>query len=897
MRPRFLLLLTSVLFGSYAQAQLVVDGTLTPAQLVQNVLLGGGVTISNVTFNGGTPDNLEAQAASFQAPVGSNLELVSGVILSTGYAATDTDNFQTGADGVVDDFASGSLFGISDSDLEALSGQTISDAAILEFDFIPTGDSLQFRYVFGSEEYPSFTCSNFNDAFGFFLSGPGLSGPFSNGAVNIALVPGTNVPVSINTLNSGVSSTGDDTDCAAADPNWQDNSIYFVDNGAQTGSIVTYDGFTTVLTAFALVQCGELYHIKLAIGDGFDEGYDSGVFLEAGSFTSSGQVVPELVSGVGIIGNTMMEDCVPVELIFTRQGDLSAAEMVDITVSGTATPGEDYSPALPTQLDFAAGDSTVSVVLTVPSDPDGPETLIVTISQLIVCANASVETVFEFNIDSPSPLEATGSDIDAVCGDVNELAPVITGGVGQYEFLWSTGETTPTITVSPEVTTSYDFTVTDACGVEPFYGTLTVTLPVYLPLEIEVSPDVAIPCLDSDVISVVDVSGGNGVYGYTWTQAGTVVGSNADLTVDAGPPLWYLVTVSEGCGSSVQDSVQVTTVPLDPIVVTTTENVTVICPGDSTVLEVLGVEGGNGVYTYAWSNGQGPLLSTATSLEVGVPVDATYTVTVEDQCGTVGSAQVSTLLPQYAPFQVSANADHTICFGDSTSAQVTVTGGSGYYFIDWVDRGWTDPFLKVIPTEETTYVVNVTDRCGQVISDEVTVFVEAVYIDITVTNRGQDDWYLQAATVPIALTHVWDMGDGTVYRNDEVLHSYMTVDQDFWATLRITTDNGCVGVDSVLLEPPAHIYFPNAFTPDGDGLNEGFGPVGHDIDDFEMTIFNRWGEVVFTTTSTDKPWYGDVNGGDQATSGVYVYKYRAAGHYFPSTEGYGHVTLLKGAQD
>jgi hypothetical protein len=74
----------------------------------------------------------------------------------------------------------------------------------LEFDFVPTGDSLQFRYVFGSEEYTSYTCADYNDAFGFFLSGPGIAGPFSNGAaINIALVPGTTVPVSISTLNGG----------------------------------------------------------------------------------------------------------------------------------------------------------------------------------------------------------------------------------------------------------------------------------------------------------------------------------------------------------------------------------------------------------------------------------------------------------------------------------------------------------------------------------------------------------------------------------------------------------------------------------------------------------------------------------------------------------------------
>ena len=179
------------MIGGQASAQLVVNATLTPQQLIQDVLLGGGVTASNITFNGAPATNLNIQAASFTGPAGSNLGLLSGVILSTGRAATNTAAFEVGADGDVNNFASSSITGAySDADLVTLSGQSIDDAAVLEFDFVPIGDSIKFRYVFGSEEYPSFTCSNYNDAFGFFVSGPGISGPFAGGAMNIALVPG-----------------------------------------------------------------------------------------------------------------------------------------------------------------------------------------------------------------------------------------------------------------------------------------------------------------------------------------------------------------------------------------------------------------------------------------------------------------------------------------------------------------------------------------------------------------------------------------------------------------------------------------------------------------------------------------------------------------------------------
>ncbi|MGV3638388.1 MAG: choice-of-anchor L domain-containing protein [Flavobacteriales bacterium] len=883
--------------ATVGRGQLVVDASFTPEQLVQNVLLGGGVSISNITFNGVPLAPVSEQIGSFTAPAGSNLGLLAGLIMSTGQVQSDPDNFEFGANGDVTDFASSTLAGASDPDLEDLSGQAINDAAILEFDFVPTGDSLKFRYVFGSEEYPSFTCSDYNDAFGFFLSGPGIAGPFSNGAINIALVPGTNIPVSINTLNSGESSGGDETDCEAADPNWQSNSVYFVDNAAQSGTIVTYDGFTTVLTAFALVQCGESYHIKLAIGDGFDQSYDSGVFLEAGSFTSTGQVIPTLTPGPGIVGNTINEGCAPVELTFVRQGDVTLAESVQMVIGGTATPDVDYSPALPTQLDFAAEDSTVTFILDVPLDADGPEELVITITQLVACANTNVETEFVFGITSPEPLNAEGSDVDALCGDVNVLAPIITGGVGEYQFLWSTGETTPSIVVSPEVTTAYDFTVTDGCSVEPFYGTLIVSLPVYEPLQIEVSPATLVPCLETEQIGVISTTGGNGSYTYAWTALDAVAGVTPTITVPSPTtPLWYQVVVTEGCGDSVVDSVLVSMAPLDPIVITTTGDVTVQCPGDTVLVAIASITGGNGVYTYQWTDQLGNTVGSDDRIEVGVPTDMLYTIEAADQCGTEGAAQVWTRLPIYDPFQVSVTPDQLICLGDSAVLEVTVAGGSGQFFINWVEQESTDPVMVVQPEEETTYMVSVTDQCGEELFKDVTVAVEDVYLLITTENLGQDDWHLRAATLPQALTHVWDMGDGSRYREEHVYHSYVDL-EEHWVNLRVTTPNGCTATDSVLLKPPAHVYFPNAFSPDGDGNNDAFGPVGHDIDEFEMTVFDRWGAEVFTTTSMDDLWTGTVNGGTMATTGVYVYKYRVAGLYMPSTEGIGHVTLLKGTQD
>lgn len=877
-RPLALGLFSLSIAGSYGQ--LTVSTALTPAQLVQDVLLGGGVVVSNITYNGvPSPATPQAGSGSYTAVEGT-FAITEGVILGSCLASSVagpepgiiSDNLGTG----------------SDPDLEQIilsidPFSSSNDRSVLEFDFIPTGDSLMFNYVFASEEYPGFNCSpNFNDIFGFFLSGPGISGPFSNNAMNIALVPNTILPVSIANIHGP-----EGFNCPP------ENEEYYVHNAG--GNYVVFGGHTVVLTAFANVICGETYHIKLAICDAGDSGYDSAVFLQAGSFTSSGNVIPAVTDGMGVAPDgTLMEGCGPYEFTFNRLGDAADELFVDMVVGGTATPGVDYAPAFPAQLYFPIGVEAITHVIDIPLDPDGPETIVLNITSVVECSGQEVETVFTFHIDSAEPISVTLPDISGDCGQTHVLAPVVTGGVGQYEYLWNTGDVTPTISVTPGATTTYSVEVSDVCGADPVTVEATIDVPVYPPVEIAVSPATEINCLSNGPISVTSASGGNGTYTYAWTVAGQPVGNTATIYVPAGPPTWYVASVTDACGTSVQDSVLVSTVPLPPISITFEPYELVVCPGDLTVLQSAAITGGNGVYSLVWTNELGQQVGTGTMIQVPVNGDHTYTLTVNDQCQTVGSAQVQVYLPIYPPFTLQMVPDKTICAGDSLMLHALVNGGSGLYHIEWTTLEHTDPWIQVQPAEETTYPVLITDQCGEQLTGSTTVDVEYITMGIVVTNKGQDDWYLQASTLPLANTWQWDMGDGSRYRSKEVYHSYNDL-EDHWVTLTITTHTGCTGVDSVLLEAPAHIYFPSAFSPDGDGINDTFGPVGHSIDEFEMTIFNRQGEVVFHSLDMTMQWDGRVNGKEQLT-GVYVYKYRANGHYFPAVEGYGHVTLVAGSQ-
>ena len=170
--------------------------------------------------------------------------------------------------------------------------------------------------------------------------------------------------------------------------------------------------------------------------------------------------------------------------------------------------------------------------------------------------------------------------------------------------------------------------------------------------------------------------------------------------------------------------------------------------------------------------------------------------------------------------------------------------------------------------------------------------VEHPWVEIQAETTGQDDWRLRALSSPGTVSWLWDLGDGTRARGEQLAHSYLDLDEH-WVHLAIATANGCTAVDSMLLEPPAHLYFPNAFTPDGDGHNDKFGPIGHSIDQFELMVFDRWGEQIFQSDDANVLWDGTVDG-EIAATGVYVYRYKATGHHFPTVEGFGHVTLLAG---
>ena len=279
----FSFLLASI--STFEAQSIVVSNTQTPIQLVNEVLLGLGVNAFNVTING-NPLTAESPVSnvSYFSNTNSLFPFDSGILLTTGNGIGAVGPNNSGSN--TDNTPSTPNVG-SDPHLLAIANGNVTNGVVLEFDFIPSGDTVSFNYIFGSDEYPEFSPSSFNDAFGLFLWGPGINGPYAlagypSGGANIAVIPG-NIPVTINNV-------GDETNTAYYVFNESPNSTY--------GDAIQYDGTTVQLAASASVSCNETYHIKLAISNVFDQSYDSGVFLQAGSFVSDAvDVTVATVSG------------------------------------------------------------------------------------------------------------------------------------------------------------------------------------------------------------------------------------------------------------------------------------------------------------------------------------------------------------------------------------------------------------------------------------------------------------------------------------------------------------------------------------------------------------------------------------------------------------------------
>lgn len=759
--PAFLLG-AAVLQQSHAQLSVAPQ---PDVQALAAAISGPGVTISNPAIN------CHVEGFGEFTYSGTQLGLSEGVILTTGRR-----------DNAVGPNNSGSLaFNAARPGspiLNIVTGRTTFDQCKLEFDVIPAGDSLKFNFSFGSEEYNEWVGSQFNDVFGFFISGPGITGdPGIGSDHNIALIPGSSQPVTINNVNNG------------------SNSQYYHDNTG--GSHVQYDGFTQNLSAVSAVQPCQSYHLKLIVADATDNDYDSGVLIER---VQSNPVTIEGFTQSG--GPDLIEGCNNGWVRFTRSNVSAQPLALTYFLQGTATNGADYqaiapvNPALPKSITIPANAAYVDRPFTTVVDalPEPTESI-----RLILgnpnCPAMALDTV-------------TMSLVDTLISSVTPVFPGICLGssvqfntTGGTSWAWSpatglSATNIPNPIATPTTTTNYQVVISDAQGCS---RTIRRTVRVSNMALSATVTDVLCNGGTNGAINLT-VAGGLAPFSYAWTGPGGFTAATQDIT--NRPAGTYTVNVTDAaCTRSQSFTIgqpNVLNVSLAPTVLAFGNNIA--CNGASTGLIDGTITGGTSPFSVSWS---GPGGFTSTNIDINGLAAGNYSVTVTDFQGCVRTAGVT--LTQSAVLNASITTfSNVTCNGaNNGSATVTRSGGTPPYTYSWntspVQTGQTATNLP-----PGTYTVTVTDAygCTRTASRTITqpasaissVLVSQTNVLCRNANTGAASVSASGGTTPY--TYSWN--------TSPVQNSASATNMPAGTfTCTITDANGCQTTRSVTITQPA----------------------------------------------------------------------------------------------
>ncbi len=826
--------------------------------LVRNIFVRGGCNnISNIRAIGPNA------GIGFFENGGHIIGLERGIVFATGPIA-----HASGPNTVTDRSGNFNYTG-GDPDLNILAGVNVRDRVGFEFDFVPLDSFVTFRYVFASEEYCEFVGSVYNDVFGFFISGPGISGPFADNAQNIALIPGSNSFVSINSVNH------------------QTNAAWFVRNELPADALqcgipsvnsphlpfIQYDGFTRPLTAtLQLIPC-QTYRLRLLVADVGDNFYDSAVFLEAESFNIGGAVQ---ITGFSRANSDAIayEGCGDAYLEFRRVDtrNLSNPIMVHFVASAamsTAVEGQDFAP-LPRSITIPAGQVSVNLPIVVFNDG-----LLEPIEQLVIELDIPCscyrDTAILYLADPP-PVLVSASDA-AVCNQSPAtLLATAQGGRAPFTFQWSSGSTGASVTVLPAQRTQYAVTVTDACGSQ---ATDTATVEITAPPQALLAG--AAQVCEGDTARFAVTFTGEPPWQLAWSVNGVVQAPVQGL--NASP--YFLPATQEGQYQLVQfrdawcNGIPEGSAELRLMRIRIAEEITpVTCFGEHTGAIRVTLQGDNPPLIHQWAHAPGAGLHLQ-GLAAGI-----YTLQVTDSRGCRKSAALAVTSPPplAAPrFTCDDLRRPAFAFGAS--------GGTPPYRYGIGEQADSDANLFNQLAPGRTYPLLIQDAAGCTLrQDWLAPSRSARLFELPAATRarlGQVLTLQPRLLVPESLiaSVEWSPSDGLSCHR--CLYPQLPVQADQRYTLRITDVFGCTDEGDIQLNTlfAVDVYVPTAFSPNNDGHNDRLTVYANPyqvVRVLTFSVYDRWGAKLFE--STDFPpnraligWDGSAHG-QPAASGVYVYK-------------------------
>ena len=575
---------------------------------------------------------------------------------------------------------------------------------------------------------------------------------------------------------------------------------------------------------------------------------------------------------------------------------VSASSTADFCNAGigtvTATPTQGTAP-------FTYNWPTLGqTTQTVNNVPSGSYTVVMTDNT--GCPSSSTVTVSNSN----ASYSATGTLISCPNGTDGTATAVMTPAIGNITYLWDDplGQTTQTATGLSSGT--YSCTVTSDVGCS---GTASVTINEIPEMTAILSNQVDVSCNSGNdgVLNWV-ISNGTAPYSFAWDNSNSITSEANDLVVGE-----HTVTVTDqnGCVAFFTATLN----EPSSLQITSLSNNHMVCPENSTTLEVNG-SGGSSPYIFSWYE-NGEFIGIGNSIEVDPELSNTqYCVVFSEECGspTTDSCLIITfpnpIVPFLTPDKFSACTPGEFTFtntsdnsGEIATMYVVFTEGSSFML------NGTDPVTMIFPNSGLYGVdLTVTSVYGCMYTNSISNIVHSLPLPIAnftfssnPTTIFETSVMLQNSSTSDVVQWEWfSPYSSPSYSQDEnPVFTFPEEEGHYPITLLVTTAEGCKDtVQNFMNIVPAILFFaPNSFTPDGDEYNQQweFFVSGIDIYNFELMIFNRWGQMIWQTNDPNAKWDGTYNG-EILQSGMYVWKASVKDPYSDLKKEFtGHINVLK----
>ena len=441
---------------------------------------------------------------------------------------------------------------------------------------------------------------------------------------------------------------------------------------------------------------------------------------------------------------------------------------------------------------------------------------------------------------------------------------------------------------------SYRFYSQDEYRCELF-DTVVISQPD--PLRDTISQDSTVCYLPKGLVSV-QVQGGTTPYGYVWTnkETGVVVGNQSIVErLDTG---YYKVEVIDSNRCELRDSIRVYSTGLPQISITGVTDET--CDNSNGSVTV-NVSQATSPIVYTWT----PNPSGSTGATLSNVKGDTYHVHIIDVNGC--QADTSIEIGAYPNIVVTGSTTPEICHRSNGTISVKITSDKPNT-VAWV---WTSPSGSQMSDTSTNltslqagrYVLTVTDTLCRVQQPFDVAHIDGPTADFEANAYSialNTELKLIDESVGKIRSWVWSFGDSTTATGALVYHRYEE-EGTYKVWMQVTDDNACTDTISKIIHAffdDLNVYIPNTFTPNGDGLNDTWGPImrdytyaGYQVS--RISIYDRWGNRVFTTEDPHEQWDGTVNGRGVAPNTVFSYIIVITDKYGYNYEYSGHVTVLR----